>query len=145
MNLDDQICLVQADLQALVVPGQLGDERSVRPGGIGLGAALARCQRRKVGGLTLTAPSGQRGRIDTFTAQQSTDLAGLRASVHGHQNAAFGGVEKIRRRACGTTSELMAGATGGDADSGASSVAQLAPCDAPESARDCTARMETFG
>jgi hypothetical protein len=94
LDRDDQIGLVKTDLQALVVPGQLGDEHGVRPLGIGLGASLARCQRCKVSCLTLTPPSAQGGKIDALTAQQCTDLAGLGAPVHGLKNAAFGGVGK---------------------------------------------------
>ena len=94
LNLDDQIGLVKADLQGLVVPRKLGDERGVRPAGIGLGASLVRCLRRKVSCLTLTVPSAQGGGIDPFTAQQRADLTGLGAPVHSLKNTAFGGVGK---------------------------------------------------
>lgn len=88
LDLDDQLCSAQFLRQPEILADEfliLLHERIV----LGLGSALVGTMSPFNGGLALLAPRGELRRIESFTAEKSSDAAGLDNGVGFDENALF--------------------------------------------------------
>ena len=86
MNIDNGLGLDKPMAQPFVLPLKFRHALCLAVLGIGLVAALARCQTRQGAGFALAPPRGQMRGVQSFTPQQGADLAGLGTPISLLQN-----------------------------------------------------------
>jgi hypothetical protein len=86
LDLDDGLGLFELTLKLSLLPIGLGQRRGQRVGRRGLRPALERFQRLEGAGVALSAPVGQRRRVQTFPAQNGCNPAGVCRSIRLAQN-----------------------------------------------------------